>query len=107
MRSHLAGVALCNAPTLQDLLSKWVDEVREQTETMPPGPEQDALFKKIAQADQDQNLTIGSARRSFNRRNDSRARCFALSPTFSPIDDAEPPGSTGSTGTTQSALDDG
>lgn len=52
---------------------------------MPSGPEQDALFKKIAQADQDQNLTIGSARRSFNRGNDYGP---ALSPTFSPIDDA-------------------
>ena len=37
--------------TLQDRLAAWADEVREQAETMAPGPEQDALLKKIVQAD--------------------------------------------------------
>ena len=37
--------------SLQDRLAAWADEVREQAATMEPGPEQDALLKKIAQAD--------------------------------------------------------
>ena len=37
--------------TLQDRLTAWADDVRKQAETMAPGPEQDALLKKIAQAD--------------------------------------------------------
>ena len=38
--------------TLPDRLAAWADEIRQQAETMAPGPEQDALLKKIAQADQ-------------------------------------------------------
>ena len=30
-------------------VSAWTDEVREQDEAMAPGPEQDALLKKMAQ----------------------------------------------------------
>jgi hypothetical protein len=37
--------------SLQDRLAAWADEVREQAARMAPGPEQDALLKKIAQAD--------------------------------------------------------
>ena len=39
-------------PSLPDRLAAWADEVRQQAKTMAPGPEQDALLKKIAQADQ-------------------------------------------------------
>ncbi|GEC17594.1 hypothetical protein [Nitrobacter winogradskyi] len=38
--------------TLQDRLAAWADGIREQAATMASGPEQDALLKKIAQADQ-------------------------------------------------------
>ncbi len=38
--------------TFLDRLSAWANEIRAQAETMAPGPEQDALLKKIAQADQ-------------------------------------------------------
>jgi hypothetical protein len=38
--------------TFLDRLSAWADEVRERAEAMTPGPEQDALLKKIAQADE-------------------------------------------------------
>ena len=41
---------------LQDRLAAWADEVRKQAETMAPGPEQDALLKKIAQADKTTEL---------------------------------------------------
>ena len=39
-------------PTFPDRLSAWADEIREQAEAMAPGPEQDALLKKMAQADE-------------------------------------------------------
>jgi hypothetical protein len=37
--------------TLQDRLSAWAEEVRERAAKTAPGPEQDALLKKIVQAD--------------------------------------------------------
>ena len=37
--------------SLQDRLAAWADEVRKEAATMAPGPEQDALLKKIVQAD--------------------------------------------------------
>ena len=37
--------------TLQDRLSAWVKQVREQASKLPPGPERDALLKKARQAD--------------------------------------------------------
>jgi hypothetical protein len=37
--------------TFLDRLSAWANEIRAQAETMAPGPEQDALLKKIVQAD--------------------------------------------------------
>lgn len=36
---------------LQDRLAKWAEEVREQAEQLPPGPERDALLRKVKQAD--------------------------------------------------------
>jgi hypothetical protein len=39
-----------------DRLSAWTDEVWEQAEAMAPGPEQDALLKKMAQADKATSL---------------------------------------------------
>ncbi|MBB4368643.1 hypothetical protein GGD63_001422 [Bradyrhizobium sp. cir1] len=38
-------------PTLQDRLSAWVKQVREQASRLPPGPERDTLLKKARQAD--------------------------------------------------------
>ena len=38
--------------TFVDRLTAWADEVREQAEAMAPGPKQDALLKKMAQADE-------------------------------------------------------
>jgi len=38
--------------TVLDRLSAWAGEVRECAETMAPGPERDALLKKMAQADE-------------------------------------------------------
>ena len=57
-------------PSLQDRLSAWADEVRWQAETTAPGPEQDALFKKIAQADKTPELYNWINSPSFNRRSD-------------------------------------
>jgi hypothetical protein len=37
--------------TLQDRLSAWVKQVRQQASNLPPGPERDALLKKARQAD--------------------------------------------------------
>ncbi|MDA9500863.1 hypothetical protein [Bradyrhizobium sp. CCBAU 11357] len=37
--------------TLQDRLSAWVKQVREEASKLPPGPERDALLKKARQAD--------------------------------------------------------
>ncbi|TGN85130.1 hypothetical protein EOW77_0019990 [Bradyrhizobium yuanmingense] len=37
--------------TLEDRLSAWVQQVREQASKLPPGPERDALLKKARQAD--------------------------------------------------------
>jgi hypothetical protein len=36
---------------LQDRLLTWTEEVREQAAKLPPGPERDALLKKLRQAD--------------------------------------------------------
>jgi hypothetical protein len=68
--------------TLQDRLTAWADDVRKQAETMAPGPEQDALLKKSHRPTKPQSFTIGSTRRSFNRRSDSRDRCFVLAPSI-------------------------
>ena len=38
--------------TLQERVSMWAAEVRGRAETMAPGPDQDELLKKIAQADE-------------------------------------------------------
>ena len=37
--------------SLQDRLAAWAEEVREQAAKLPPGPERDALLKKLRQAD--------------------------------------------------------
>jgi leucyl aminopeptidase len=37
--------------SLQDRLAAWAEEVREQAARLPPGPERDALLKKLRQAD--------------------------------------------------------
>jgi len=37
--------------SLQDRLAAWTEEVREQAAKLPPGPERDALLKKLRQAD--------------------------------------------------------
>jgi hypothetical protein len=37
--------------SLQDRLATWAEEVREQAAKLPPGPERDALLKKLRQAD--------------------------------------------------------
>jgi hypothetical protein len=37
--------------SLQDRLNAWAAQVREQAEMLPPGPERDALLKKVRQAD--------------------------------------------------------
>ena len=37
--------------TLQDRLSAWVKQVKEDAARMPPGPERDALLKKARQAE--------------------------------------------------------
>jgi hypothetical protein len=37
--------------SLQDRLAVWAEEVREQAAKLPPGPERDALLKKLRQAD--------------------------------------------------------
>ncbi|WP_425905423.1 hypothetical protein [Nitrobacter sp. TKz-YC02] len=42
--------------TLQDRLSAWADDLREQAETLAPGPEKDALLQKIAQAEKASEL---------------------------------------------------
>jgi hypothetical protein len=42
--------------TFVDRLSAWADQVRKQAEAMAPGPEQNALLKKIAQADETTEL---------------------------------------------------
>ena len=36
--------------TLQDRLSAWVKQVKEDAARLPPGPERDALLKKARQA---------------------------------------------------------
>jgi hypothetical protein len=42
--------------SLQDRLSAWANQVREQASRLPPGPERDALLKKLSQADTALNL---------------------------------------------------
>ncbi len=37
--------------SLQVRLLTWTEEVREQAAKLPPGPERDALIKKLRQAD--------------------------------------------------------
>lgn len=37
--------------TLQDRLSAWATQVREQADKLRPGPERDALIRKARQAD--------------------------------------------------------
>ena len=37
--------------SLQDRLAAWATEVREQADALPPGPERDALLKKVSRAD--------------------------------------------------------
>jgi hypothetical protein len=37
--------------TLQERLSAWADEVREQANKLRPGPEKDTLLRKARQAD--------------------------------------------------------
>ena len=37
--------------TLQERLTAWSAEVREQAAQLPPGPEREALLKKTRQAD--------------------------------------------------------
>jgi hypothetical protein len=37
--------------SLQDRLAAWAEEIREQAAKLPPGPERDALLKKLRQAD--------------------------------------------------------
>jgi len=39
------------ALSLQDRLTAWAKEVREQAASIPPGPERDALLKRASQAD--------------------------------------------------------
>ena len=36
---------------LKDRLAAWAEDVREQAEQLPPGPERDALLKKLSQAE--------------------------------------------------------
>ena len=38
--------------TLQDRLAAWADMVRKQAANTAPGPEREALLKKMAQADE-------------------------------------------------------
>ena len=37
--------------SFHDRLTTWADQVREQANSLPPGPERDALLKKASQAD--------------------------------------------------------
>jgi len=37
--------------TLQDRLSAWVKQVKDDASRLPPGPERDALLKKARQAE--------------------------------------------------------
>jgi hypothetical protein len=37
--------------SLRDRLAAWAKQVREQANSLPPGPERDALLKKAQQAD--------------------------------------------------------
>jgi len=36
--------------TLQDRIAEWADSIREQADTMSPGPERDELLRKLRQA---------------------------------------------------------
>ena len=56
--------------SLQDRLAAWADEVREQAATMAPGQNKTRCSRKSHRPTKPQNYTIGSIRRSFNRRND-------------------------------------
>ena len=37
--------------SFHDRLTTWANQVREQANRLPPGPERDALLKKASQAD--------------------------------------------------------
>jgi hypothetical protein len=37
--------------SFHDRLATWANQVREQADSLPPGPERDALLKKASQAD--------------------------------------------------------
>jgi len=37
--------------SLRDRLAAWAKEVRQQADALPPGPERDALLKRLSQAD--------------------------------------------------------
>jgi len=37
--------------SLQDRLTAWADQVREQAKKLPPGPEREAQLKRASQAD--------------------------------------------------------
>jgi len=53
--------------SLQDRLAAWAEEVREQAAKLPPGPERDALLKKLRQADT-APWTTGPTRPDYSRR---------------------------------------
>jgi hypothetical protein len=36
---------------LKERLASWADEIRQQAEQLPPGPEREALLKKAGQAE--------------------------------------------------------
>ncbi len=37
--------------SLHDRLAAWAKEVRQQADALPPGPERDAMLKRLSQAD--------------------------------------------------------
>jgi hypothetical protein len=37
--------------TLQERLTAWTEEMKVQAAKLPPGPERDAIIKKVRQAD--------------------------------------------------------
>jgi hypothetical protein len=37
--------------TLQDRVEEWAKQVREQADRLPPGPDRDALLKKVRQTE--------------------------------------------------------
>jgi hypothetical protein len=59
--------------TLQDRLSAWVKQVKEDAARLPPGPERDALLKKARQAELANHLQDWVKPTGRNRRNSSAA----------------------------------